>query len=106
MERHGGMHCSGGDCMTGWTLASTLTAGLLLGFAAGWFTFARLGLRSPNAWVTTAILLAGSLGGPALTHALFGTATGGYIAAVAFAGLTAGATFWPMGRTQGTRDWL
>ncbi|HEX6974805.1 MAG TPA: hypothetical protein VF147_10410 [Vicinamibacterales bacterium] len=92
--------------MTGWTLAATLTAALVLGFIVGWVVFSRLGVRSPNAWVTTSILLAGSVGGPAMTHALFGPTPPAYIIAIGFAGLTAGATFWPMGRAQGSREWL
>ena len=90
----------------GWTLAAALAASLTVGFAIGWATLSRLRLRSPNAWVTMAVLLAGSVGGPAASTALLGHTPSAYLLAVAAAGFTAGATFWPMGRAQGTREWL
>ncbi len=90
----------------GWTLAALLAAALSVGFAIGWATLSRLRIRSPNAWVSMLVLVAGSVGGPAASTALLGHTPAAYIIAVATAGFAAGATFWPMGRAQGTREWL
>lgn len=88
------------------TLGIVLSATLLAGFLAGWILFSRLGLRSPNAWVTVVILLAGSVGGPAVTYHVLGARPLSYVLALLAAGFAAGVAFWPMGRTQGTREWL
>lgn len=92
--------------MSPWTLAFVLVVALLTGFACGWWLLKSLGVRSPNAWVTMIILLAGAVGGPAVTYALMGPRPLSYIVALLAAGFTAGATFWPMSKPQGTREWL
>jgi hypothetical protein len=89
----------------GW-LALLLVVGLLAGFAGGWLAARRAGFRSPGPWATFAILLAGSLGGPAVTYTVIGATPPSYIAAVFLAGVSAGVTFWPMGERQGSREWL
>ena len=92
--------------MSAWTLGGLLAAALLAGFAGGWLTCGRLGLRSPNPAVSFLILLSGSLGGPALTYHLLGGTPASYALALLIAGFAAGATFWPMGEHQGAREWL
>ena len=92
--------------MIRWELVAVLIGALMLGFGSGWLLCSRANLRSPNAWVTTLILMAGSVGGPAVTYGLAGATPTSYALAVAVAGFAAGATFWPMGRTQGAREWL
>ena len=52
------------------------------------------------------ILLAGSVGGPALLYNILGAGTLSFAAAVAIAGFAAGVTFWPMAKPQGTKEWL
>jgi hypothetical protein len=92
--------------MSAWTLGGLLVAALLAGFAAGWLTCWRLGLRSPNAAISFLVLLTGSLGGPALGYHVLGSSPMSYALALLAAGFAAGATFWPMGERQGAREWL
>jgi hypothetical protein len=92
--------------MQTWMLGAVLTAALTGGFVAGWFGMRRLRIRMPNAWVSFGVLLAGSLGAPALTFHLLGPTPFSFTTALLAAGFSAGATFWPMGQEQGTREWL
>lgn len=64
------------------------------------------GLRMPSVWISAAALVAGSLGGPALTYKLLGASLWSYILALLIAGLVTGLTFWPMGERQGEKEWL
>jgi hypothetical protein len=89
-----------------WILGGVLTLALIAGFAVGWFGMRSLGIRMPNAWVSFVVLLAGSLGAPALTYHLIGATPTSFVVALLGAGFCAGATFWPMGQTQGERQWL
>lgn len=88
------------------TLGAILVVALITGFVTGWVSGKALRLAMPNVAVTTLVLTAGSLGGPLMTFALFGPGTLSYALALLVAGCTVGITFWPMGETQGQRQWL
>lgn len=92
--------------MEAWGLATLCVTALLTGFAAGWSLMRRLCIRPPSAWVAFAMLLGGSLGAPAITYRALGDTPLSFALALLGCGFTVGATFWPMGRTQGTREWL
>lgn len=92
--------------MNGWTFGITLSVALLAGVGAGWLFGKLTGLHSPNVWLTTLILVAGSLGGPALTYKLMGPGVWAYALALLVAGFAAGFSFWPMGERQGEKEWL
>lgn len=92
--------------MTPWAVAGALVWALLSGFGMGWWTGRRLSLRMPNAYTTTLLLLAGSLGGPLLTSRLLGGGLLSFVLALLIAGFAAGLAFWPMGERQGERQWL
>jgi hypothetical protein len=89
-----------------WQLAFTLVAALIAGFAAGWSLFLWLHVRPANVWISMLVLLAGSVGGPAVTFHTLGPGRLSFAIAVCIAGFAAGATFWPMVKPQGTREWL
>jgi hypothetical protein len=89
-----------------WVFGALLTAALVAGFLSGWWLLARFHLRSPSVWASMLILLAGSLGGPALTYATLGARPLSFAVAVFLAGFSAGAVFWPMSLSQGAREWL
>lgn len=89
-----------------WAQGALLTAALAGGFAAGWFGGKALGARIPSVWVSTLVLVVGSLGGPLLTWEWLGRGTLSYVLALVVAGGAAGIVFWPMGLTQGEREWL
>ncbi|MFN3650483.1 MAG: hypothetical protein ACK47B_12970 [Armatimonadota bacterium] len=92
--------------MNPWVQGGILSLALAVGVGAGWLAGRTLRRRSPNAWVSTLILLAGSLGGPLVTYRLLGPGIVSYIAALLIAGLATGFVFWPMGEKQGEREWL
>jgi hypothetical protein len=89
-----------------WGLALLLVGSLLTGFAAGWVVSERANLRPRNVWVSMAVLLCGAVGGPAITFRALGAGALSFALAVAAAGFATGATFRPMSRPQGTREWL
>ena len=88
------------------TLGAILVVALLTGFVTGWLVGKARRLAMPNVLAATLVLTAGSLGGPLLTYALLGRGTLSYAVALLVAGCSAGITFWPMGETQGQRQWL
>ncbi len=90
----------------GWLEGGLLTLLLLIGFGLGWVAGKLLGIRMPNAYATTVLLIVGSLGGPAVTYHFLGPGMLSYSLALLLAGLTAGLAFWPMGEKQGEREWL
>ena len=92
--------------MSAWVQGGLLSGALVAGFLAGWFGGRALGLRMPSVWISTAVLVAGSLGGPLLTWELIGRGPLSYVAALVIAGGAAGIVFWPMGLPQGEREWL
>jgi hypothetical protein len=92
--------------VSAWALGALLTGALVVGFASGWLLLARFEIRSPNVWASALILLAGSLGGPALTHSTFGGGALSFAAALFVAGFSTGAVFWPMSLPQGVRQRL
>jgi NhaP-type Na+/H+ or K+/H+ antiporter len=87
-------------------LGAILVGALLAGFAAGWMGGRALRWTMPNVLTATAVLIAGSLGGPVMSERLIGQGPASYLVAVLIAGFAAGLTFWPMGETQGQRQGL
>lgn len=92
--------------MDPWLKAGLLSLALLVGTGAGWLGGKMTGLRMPNVWISAAVLVGGSLGGPALTYKLLGPGLWSYVLALLIAGLATGLTFWPMGERQGEKEWL
>jgi hypothetical protein len=92
--------------MSSWTKVGLLSLVLLAAAGAGWLFGARTRLRMPNVWVSSLLLVAGSLGGPALTYKLLGPGLWSYVLALSLAGFCTGLAFWPMGERQGEREWL
>ena len=92
--------------MNPWVQAGLLSLVLLMAAAAGWLFGKLTGLRMPNVWLTTLLLVAGSLGGPAVTYKLMGPSMWSYVLALSVAGFCTGLAFWPMGEKQGEKEWL
>ncbi len=92
--------------MNPWAQAAVLSLTLLAGVGAGWLFGKLTGLRMSNVWATTLLLVAGSLGGPAVTYKLMGPGLWSYVLALLVAGFCAGLAFWPMGEKQGEKEWL